>query len=164
MNNQKKNESEKNRVSVLRQLASLRIMSLEDLRKKWFDLYGTEAPEYQKEFLLRKLAYRIQELYYGGLSQYSLSILKKGCDQNPFSVAARVMGEKKRGRISELAGTRFVRIYNDRKHEVTAHENGYEYEGIIYRSLTAVAEKITGTHWSGKAFFGVNKKNGGQVE
>ena len=56
---------DKNRNSVLRQLAALQKMSLEELQDKWRDLYGSEPPQFKKAFLEKRLAYRIQELFYG---------------------------------------------------------------------------------------------------
>ena len=112
------------RNSVLRQLATLQNMTLEQLREKWLDLYGSDPPRYKKQFLVKRLAYRIQELFYGGLS--------------------------------ETAKTRLRQI---------AREKGFEYDGRIFRSLSAVAREITGTRWNGKVFFGLKKtygkKNGG---
>lgn len=60
---------DRTRNSVLRQMALLQSMSLEQLREKWLDLYGEEPPQYKKQFLIKRLAYRIQELFYGGLSE-----------------------------------------------------------------------------------------------
>ncbi len=107
---------------MLRQLATLETMSLEQLHEQWRDLYGGEPPRYRRRFLIKRLAYRVQELFYGGLS-----------------------------------GTRFVRIWKDRRHEVLAHENGFEYDGRMFRSLSAVARDITGTRWNGRLFFGLKK-------
>lgn len=60
---------DRTRNSVLRQMVLLQSMSLEQLREKWLDLYGEEPPQYKKQFLIKRLAYRIQELFYGGLSE-----------------------------------------------------------------------------------------------
>ena len=65
----KSNHTARSRHSVLRQLATLETMTLEQLRQKWLDLYGSDAPCYKKQFLIKRLAYRIQELFYGGLSR-----------------------------------------------------------------------------------------------
>jgi hypothetical protein len=58
---------ERTRNSVLRQMAMLQSMNLTQLRDKWLDLYGAEPPKYKKQFLIKRLAYRIQELFYGGV-------------------------------------------------------------------------------------------------
>ena len=70
----------------------------------------------------------------------------------------RVSGNP-RSQVDILPGTRFVRIWKDRRYEVLAHENGFEYEGRMFRSLSAVAREITGTRWNGKIFFGLKKGN-----
>ena len=61
--------------------------------------------------------------------------------------------------VDILPGTRFVRIWKDRRYEVLAHENGFEYDGRMFRSLSAVAREITGTRWNGRLFFGLKKGN-----
>ena len=64
------------RHSVLRQLATLETMSMAQLHEKWRDLYGGEPPRYKRQFLIRRLAYRIQELFYGGLSEAAKTHLR----------------------------------------------------------------------------------------
>ena len=67
------------------------------------------------------------------------------------------------GQADILPGTRFVRIWKDRRYEVLAHPNGFEYDGRMFRYLSAVAREITGTRWNGRIFFGLKKDNrGGQ--
>jgi hypothetical protein len=141
--------NDRNRNSVLRQLAALQKMSLADLKEKWHDLYGSEPPNFSRAFLQKRLAYRIQELFYGGLkketkakltgSQSGNSITKQ---KNPFAL-----------------GTRFIRIWNQQEHEVVVISDGFEYQGQKFNSLTAVAKKITGSHWNGRKFFGLPRSN-----
>ena len=78
-------------------------------------------------------------------------------------VVRRVSGNP-RSQVDILPSTRFVRIWKDRRYEVLAHENGFEYDGRMFRSLSAVAREITGTRWNGRLFFGLKKGNdaGGQ--
>ncbi len=157
----KSNHAARSRRSVLRQLATLNAMTLEQLREKWLDLYGSDPPPYKRQFLIKRLAYRIQELFYGGLSETAKARLKQVAQEDP---VARVDGKVSKKRQSEnaiLPGTRFVRIWKDRRYEVLAQENGFEYDGRIFRSLSAVAREITGTRWNGKLFFGLKKHNGG---
>ena len=59
--------------------------------------------------------------------------------------------------IEIKTGTKFIREYQGRKHEVTAVEKGFEYNNKKYKSLSAIANEITGTRWNGKVFFGVKK-------
>ena len=80
---------ERTRNSVLRQLAMLKSMSLEQLREKWLDLYGAEPPKYKKQFLIKRLAYRIQELFYGGLSEQAKAHLRRVASSDPVATVKR---------------------------------------------------------------------------
>lgn len=73
---------DRTRNSVLRQMALLQSMSLEQLREKWLDLYGEEPPQYKKQFLIKRLAYRIQELFYGGLSEQAKVHLQQAAKED----------------------------------------------------------------------------------
>ena len=145
------------RHSVLRQLATLETLSMEQLHEKWRDLYGGEPPGYKRQFLIKRLAYRIQALFYGGLSEAAKAHWRHVAQGDPVArVESRVSGNLQ-NKADILPGTRFVRIWKDRRHEVLAHENGFEYEGRMFRSLSAVARDITGTRWNGRLFFGLKK-------
>ena len=148
-------ERKRSRISVLRQLAALEGMSHEQLREKWLDLYGEEAPKYRKAFLMKRLAYRIQELFYGGLSEPAKKCLKQIAATDPVATVKAPVPEARKSQDSILPGTRFVRVWNDKQHEVIARDSGFEYDGRIFRSLSAVARDITGTRWNGKIFFGL---------
>ena len=135
------NQSTEN--SVRRQLLALAQMDKEELISKWQDLFGTTPPEYGTLFMRKRLAHRIQELFYGGL---------------PDMLKTQMLSQKKLQRRNAgifKPGNRIVREWHGEKHEVIIRNNGVEYQGVIYRSLTAVAKKITGGHWNGKHFFGV---------
>ena len=147
------------RHSVLRQLATLETMSLEQLHEQWRDLYGGEPPRYKRQFLIKRLAYRIQELFYGGLSEAAQAHLRHVAQGDPVARVDRRVAGNPRNKADILPGTRFVRIWKDRRYEVLAQENGFEYDGRIFRSLSAVAREITGTRWNGRLFFGLKKNN-----
>ena len=151
---------ERTRNSVLRQLAMLQSMSLEQLRDKWLDLYGAEPPQYKKQFLIKRLAYRIQELFNGGLSEQAKAHLRQAALNDPVATVKRRIPEDRKTNDTILPGTRLVRIWNDRRYEVVAQSEGFEYDGRIFRSLSAVAREITGTRWNGKVFFGLKKVYG----
>ena len=145
------------RHSVLRQLATLETLMMEQLHEQWRDLYGGEPPGYKRQFLIKRLAYRIQALFYGGLSEAAQAHWRHVAQGDPVArVDGRVSGNP-RSKADILPGTRFVRIWKDRRHEVLAHPNGFEYDGRIFRSLSAVAREITGTRWNGRLFFGLKK-------
>jgi len=165
MNDLKNKKTEPTKTSVLRQLATLQSMSLDQIREKWLDLYGTEPPQYKKQFLVKRLAHQIQELFYGGLSEQAKSHLKKVAETDPVATVICKIPEERKSQEAILSGTRFVRIWNDQRYEVIARESGFEYDGRIFRSLSAIAREITGTRWNGKIFFGLKnshrKKEGG---
>ena len=147
------------RHSVLRQLATLETLSMEQLHEKWRDLYGGEPPGYKRQFLIKRLAYRVQELFYGGLSEAAQTRLQQVArDDSAARVESRTSGVPQ-GQADILPGTRFVRTWKDRRYEVLAHENGFEYDGRMFRSFSAVARDITGTRWNGRLFFGLKKSH-----
>jgi hypothetical protein len=152
------------RNSVLRQMALLQSMSLEQLREKWLDLYGEEPPQYKKQFLIKRLAYRVQELFYGGLSEQAKVDLQQAAKEDPVATVNRRIPEERKSNEAILPGTRLVRVWNDRRYEVIVLADGYEFEGRTFRSLSAVAREITGTRWNGKVFFGLKKVYGRKAE
>jgi len=148
---------ERTRTSVLRQLAALQTMTLDQLRDKWLDLYGAKAPKYKKGFLIKRLAYRIQELYHGGLSEQAKAHLQKVAASDPVATFNRRIPDARKTKETILPGTRMIRIWNNRRYEVIAQADGFVFEGRVFKSLSAVAREITGTRWNGKLFFGLKK-------
>lgn len=146
----------KTRNSVLRQLATLSKMSADELREKWKDLYGCEPPNYRSTFLVKRLTYRIQELFYGGLSDTAKAKLEQLATIDSLCVQEAKMALDKRPKTTAIfPGTRFIREWNGKRHEVIARGKGFEYDGRMFRSLTAVAVHITGVKRSGNHFFGL---------
>ena len=156
----KQNYTARSRHSVLRQLATLETLTMEQLREKWRDLYGSDPPHYKRQFLIKRLAYRIQELFYGGLSEGAKTGLEQVARGDPVARVDGRASDSAQGKSDILPGTRFVRIWKDRRYEVLAQEKGFEYDGRIFRSLSAVAREITGTRWNGRLFFGLKNSNG----
>jgi len=119
----------------------------------WAEIFGRSPGKMRPEVLLPVLAFSIQERAYGGLTaetkehlrQIALSLSPKSRQQNE-------------ARARFKAGTRLIREWKGIRHEVILTADGYEYKGQKYKSLSPIASKITGTHWSGPAFFGTNKK------
>jgi len=150
--------------SVLRQVADLKNLTHDELKDLWKTLNGGEPPAYNRKYIVSRLAYRIQEIAYGGLSDDSREQMQRilkdggfdsnGCD----SGVRRKERATRQKRGAPIAGTRFVRDWNGRHYEVIAVNKGFEFEGRTYRSLTAVAKAITGTHWNGRIFFGLEKR------
>jgi hypothetical protein len=119
----------------------------------WRSLFGTEAPPYNRRLLESRLAYRIQELAYGGLSPTARDKLDALADQvgQGKQLSVRLMTDR------PLTGTRLVREWQGAEHVVTVLVDGFEYQGRPYKSLSAIARAITGTQWNGPLFFGLKR-------
>ena len=133
------------------------------LKERWRSLYGTEPPAYKREHIIRRLAYRIQELAYGGLPDETKAELERIAEEDERRRQDARAQCRKPKTTHPLAGTRLVREWNGRRYEVTAVEGGFEYGGRKYRSLSAVAKAITGAHWSGPQFFGLRTPKGAET-
>ena len=133
-------------------LAALKTTPTQKLKEQWRDLFGTEPPPYNRRFLESRLAYRIQELVFGGLKPEILRRLEAlGEELDGGDVAKRRVRHDRK----LLAGTRLIREWRGVEHTVTVLADGYEWQGRPYRSLSAVARAITGTRWNGPLFFGL---------
>jgi len=141
--------------TVLQQLAELTTMPFSGLKGRWRALFGTEPPGYKREHMIRRLAYRIQELAYGGLPEQTKAELEQIAEEDERQRRQARAGKRKPKGTQPLAGTRLIREWNGKRHVVTAADGGFEYEGKRYKSLSAIAKTITGAHWSGPQFFGI---------
>jgi hypothetical protein len=140
--------------SVLSQIAALKTMAVADLKGRWRELFDTEPPPYNRRFLESRLTYRIQELAYGGLKPETLErlvALAQQLDGNPTKPARSAQNRP-------IAGTRLVREWQGTEHCITVRDEGYEYQGRTYKSLSAIARLITGTRWNGWIFFGLKNQ------
>jgi hypothetical protein len=141
-------------VTVCREaIARLPELDLTELRQQWRTVYKSEvSPHLSRELLLRAVAYRMQEIVFGGLRPEHQRQLRQ------FAQQFKETGEIKRRASVELkAGTRLVREWQSRTYEVLVLDDGFSWQGTYYRSLSAVARKITGTAWSGPLFFGLKQ-------
>jgi hypothetical protein len=135
-------------------IAELFRLSRSQLLDRWQELYGQTPPSgIRREVMIPFLAYRIQENDEGGLSAAARAQIKSGARN--LECARNSPNRAKRLRIK--TGTRVLRRWGRETHEVSVTETGYEYRGHGYRSLSEIARLITGTRWSGPAFFGLKK-------
>jgi len=140
-------------MEMSRMLEALPTLSPAELHSEWRRLYRSQPPRLSRDLLIRAIAYRIQELRYGGLGKATRRRL-----------AALVTAPQSEGEIAPEAaqkirtGTRLVREWNGRTHTVMVKDEGFTYAGRSYRSPTAVAREITGAHWSGPRFFGLARR------
>src|SRR3981189_1174231 len=142
---------------VLAQLAALKGAPAAALKAKWRALFDGEPPRYNRRFLESRLAYRIQELAYGGL--------RKEAVDGPPGVGKQDDGkprERPRGRGNRppSAGPRLIREWQGIEHAVTVRGDDFEYQGRPYKSLSAIAREITGVRWNGWVFFGLKNHRG----
>jgi hypothetical protein len=126
-----------------------------DLKRQWRDLFETEPPPYNRRFLESRLAYRIQELAYGGLKPETLKRLRDLAEELDGGDSKR---RHQPAKDRPIAGTRLIREYQGVEHCVTVRDDGYEYQGRPYQSLSAIARAITGTRWNGLLFFGLKNR------
>jgi hypothetical protein len=143
--------------SIPARLAALKTMPMPDLKAQWRELFETEPPPFNRRYLENRLAYRIQELAYGGLKPETLRRLQALGEQydGGNTTARRIRHDAK-----PITGTRLVREWKGVEHTVTVLADGYEWQGRPYRSLSAIARAITGTRWNGWVFFGLKNHRG----
>ena len=138
---------------ILKQIADLHGMPQDQLKALWQEYFGTEPPAYRKGFLVKGLAQRIQELTFGGLAAAHQTKLNALVEDKPAKRRAPEAG------TSLLPGTKLVRDWQGVAHHVTVIQDGYEYQGRRFKSLSAIANLIAGTRWNGWTFFGVTNPN-----
>lgn len=142
--------------TVLAQLAALKGAQVGDLKQKWRDLFEREPPPYNRRFLESRLAYRIQELAYGGLTEETIERLDAIADELEGKKPRRAHALQDR----PMAGTKLLREWRGVEHSVTVRQDDFEYKGRPYKSLSAIARLITSTQWNGLVFFGLKNTRG----
>ncbi len=142
---------------VLGHLAALKSAPTAELKRQWRELFGTEPPPFNRPYLQSRLAYRIQELAYGGLMPETRARLEALGEQLD---GGNVVLRRIRADNRPLPGARLVREWQGVQHVVTVRADHFEFEGRPYRSLSAVARHITGTRWNGWTFFGLKAGRG----
>lgn len=139
-----------------REIAELPNLNIAQLQAKWRQRLKEPPPLHvRKQLFVPILAYKLQEQVYGGLKPETRRQLEKiaaAYHRNP--KGSPVLGLKQKIK----PGTRLLRAWNGDTHQVTVVENGFEYRGERFKSLSVIARKITGTRWSGPAFFGLKDR------
>ena len=140
-------------VEVEPEIAGLLDRSTDELRLVWRQLHRAGPPVgLSRDLLIRALAYDLQKRTHGGASaalRRRLQSLAEASEKGALAVD--------RGIVLK-AGTTLVRQWRGHTHTVLVQKDGFEHQGQRYRSLTVIAERITGAHWSGPRFFGLNKQ------
>jgi hypothetical protein len=137
---------------VLARLAALKTTPTPKLKEQWRQLFESEPPAFNRRYLESRLAYRIQELAYGGLRPETARRLEQLGEELD---GGRVNVRKRPANDRPISGTRLIREYQGVEHCVTVRDDDFEYQGRPYKSLSAIARAITGTQWNGVVFFGL---------
>jgi hypothetical protein len=141
--------------TVLARIAALKVLPINTLKQQWRDLFETEPPPYNRRFLEHRLAYRIQELAYGGLKPQTIERLRALAEDLDGGDPSR---RRQPAKDRPIAGTRLIREFQGVEHCVTVRDDDFEYQGRPYKSLSAIARAITGTRWNGLIFFGLKNQ------
>jgi Protein of unknown function (DUF2924) len=158
--------------AVLKDIESLRYLTVTQLRHKYCEVFGEETRSNHKEFLFRRIAWRLQARAEGDLSERARRRALEIADDADLRVRAPLAyvpgksADIRRAQIHSLAGKRDPRVplagtllareFQGQSIIVKVREDGFEYDGAVYRSLTAIACKVAGTRWNGYTFFGLD--------
>jgi hypothetical protein len=145
----------------MNEIMALKNASVGDLLKRYKELYGENATGTHKTYLWRKVAYKLQEQEHGSLSIKAKGQLKafiekydpinnKALRPNKPMVSQQASTKDKR---LPIPGTVITKEYKDISYQVKVLEKGFEYNGKIHNTLSAIAKEITGAHWNGYLFF-----------
>jgi hypothetical protein len=152
--------------AIAKQIEALRDMTIAELREAYQDAFGEATTSRHKDFLRKRIASRLQANEHGGLSERALRRAEELANESDLRLVAPKSGVGRtvvgsftpsHDRRLPMLGAVLTREYRGRTIAVTVLDEGFEYEGAVYRSLTAVAKAITGTHWNGFHFFGIAK-------
>lgn len=152
-------------------IAQIEDMSPAELRDRYRDLYGEETRSGNRRWLIRRISWREQAVREGGLTQRAMNRAEELARDEDLRVRPPKTDEPtagaglrtiegpmaKRDPRLPIPGTILKRVYQGTEHQVTVLREGFEHQGTVYRSLTAAAFAITGTHWNGMLFFGLAK-------
>lgn len=131
--------------SVIMEIALLKTKSLGELQEMWKEYFNEPTISQNKEFFVSRIAYRIQELAYGGTPKAQQKL-----------IAQMYVPSEVRKNLPPV-GTRIIQDYHQTEHPVIILNDGFEHNGIKYPTLSAVAKKITGKKIFGRHFFGIDK-------
>jgi len=154
--------------NVQSEVAALRQMTPAQLRDKYMAVFGEPTRTGNKDFLYKRLAWRLQSLAEGSLSDRARQraaelardadirmTMPKATSPSPGATTRVLAANVAHDDRLPMPGTVLTRQYRGRLVQVTVLPKGFDYEGQVYRSLSAVAQAVTGSHWNGHLFFGL---------
>ncbi len=140
--------------SMAARIANLADWSWPDIKKEWHRLFGGDPPVANRRFVEKRIAHRWQEIEFAKMDRGLLERNHRRIDE---LVATGALKRQKAGAIP-IAGAELIRVYAGIEHRVLVlPDDEFEYAGKRYPSLSMIARLITGTRWSGPAFFGLRK-------
>lgn len=164
-------------LNVTKEVATLRKLTVGELRQRYAEVTGETTNAANRKWLVRRIMWRMQSIEEGGLSERAITRARELADGADLRVTAPRQRDlppdaDKRTKVvacahttppgRPLPGTLITRVYKGVELRVRVLADGFEYEGEYYKSLSAVAKKVTGSHWSGNKFFKLNSKEAGQ--
>lgn len=139
--------------SIEEQIEALEGMSPSELRSRWRETFRSPAPAVSSGILARAIAYRIQERAHGGLPRSAQKEIERLSRRLQRTGSVTDVHE-----VTLKTGTRLIRSWNGTTFNVLVCDDGFQFDGRQYASLTHIAREITGTNWSGPRFFGLKKR------
>ena len=146
-------ENANENLSVIKQVMALQNMRGSELEAMWDKFFDHPPEVLSRQHMTAKIAYKIQELVYGGIDAETEDKIKAGAKK----IQGPLDPKKKSKKFSPMIGTKITKEYRGKLHEVLVVKDGFAYNNEIYKSLSAIATKIAGTKWNGLKFFGVGK-------
>ena len=158
-------------LNIEKELAAMRRMTVSELKRKFAEVHGEQPRGRNRQWLIKRIAWRLQANEEGGLSERAL---RRAAElANVADLRLTAPRKPKHGRSANpdrprpvsldprlpMPGTAITRKYKGETYHVTILSDGFQFEGERYKSLSAVAQAITGTHWNGYHFFGLNKRD-----
>ena len=134
---------------MIKQIMALQNKKTSELKELWNKMFEHQPEISSREYMISKLAYRIQELSHGGIDEVTQKKIQDATKK------IKSPKDPQTGKFNPMVGTKIVKEYKGKQLEVLVVNDGFSYAGEIYKSLSAIANKITGTKWNGLKFFGV---------
>ena len=158
-------------LNIGKEITVLKRMTVPELRRKYAQVFGEDTTSRHKEYLIRRIVWRLQVNQEGGLSERAKRRARdlatgsdvrltapRPCPVAPSGETATASVEFPQDDRLPMPGAIITRRYKNRTVEVRVLPRGFEYEGEVYRTLSAVAKKVTGTHWNGYGFFRLGQR------
>ena len=153
--------------ALIDEIDKLRTLSVADLRARYLELFGEETTSRNKDYLFKRIAYRLQERKYGGLTPRARARAELLAEDAPIrrrlltnADAPEIVREPPSKRDPRLPppGTELRRTFEGVEHVVTVLDDSFMFRGKAYRSLSLIAREITGTRWNGLVFWGLKRQ------